>query len=368
MKVRCGKCKSSDIEAAYPPTRFEEKLAWVLPLSPYQCDKCERRFLSWASPLMDRNRSISSGIVVGLLSLGVILMAISEPDMPTSISPPKASAQVSTAQPPKETTATPQPVKPAVEPPAAQMDESSSKPADGQDKEPQGSAEGTSTAVTQPPAAARVNPPAATTGQPASSPQPADARYSSSVLDQLRKNQARDHGTPVEATPNSAKPSATANNPSPAPDKSPAPTSKPVAATTKPAEPPPSPQAKATAAESAKKTKEKPVAKPAAERARLDDLRIESKGDVLELHIVCSGSLLPEGRLLAKVYFVDLPGKWDLKRGLGDRKLDHPLTSGMRVGKHADFLRIAFDLKDKPVAASFKIEPSGLLLRLAPKE
>ncbi len=360
MKVRCGKCKSSDIEAAYPPTRVEEKLAWFLPLSPYQCDKCERRFLSWANPLMDRNRSISSGVLVGLLSLGVILMAISEPDLPASITQPSASTKTS------EPRSGPESPAPSEQSDAAagqrsttQAEPPNANPASDQGITSPDSAEGPVATVTEPPSTA----PAAVDTTANGAPPVRDSRYSASVLHQLEKNQARDRGAPLSGpAQSSVKPEPAGADPTATPTKSVASSSKPEAAAAKPADATPSAQAKPAP------PTPKPVVAKATARARLDDLRIEQNGDSLDLHIVGSGSLMPEGKLLTKVYYVDLPGKWEVKRGLGDRKLDHPLTTGMRLGKHPDHLRIAFDLKDKPVKISFKIEPSGLLLHLAPKE
>lgn len=371
MVVRCGKCKSSDVEAAYPPTRLEEILAWVVPLAPYQCDKCERRFFSWASPLMDRNRTIAAGVLVGLLSLAVILFAMSEPDLPVAV----VQTRPAPAQEPVKADPKPEPVEP--EPSAEQA-----APVEVPTAAAAGEASPSATSVAEPASVtAAATPPPQAEEQPQPTMSPADGRFSASVLKRLQENQARDRGAPIqsasktEVAPKAEQPSATKTT-KPAQSKvNAAPSTKgaeqaEAPKTSQAKSPPPetgSADKPVNATQSAKK-QTKPAVAATPKQARLDDIRIEIKGDDLEIHLVCSGPLMPERGLTKKVFFVDLPGTWTINRKLGDRKLDHPLVSGMRLGKHTDHMRVAFDLRDKPIDATFKVEDSGLLIRVTPKQ
>ncbi len=354
MVVRCGKCKSSDVEAIYPPTRFEEVLAWVLPLAPYHCDQCQRRFFSWASPLMDRNRTIAAGVLVGLIALAVILVVIGEPDPPVAV----AKAKITPAQEPLVAELKPAPADPLpsteqatpevpTEAPAAEASLTSTNPA-----EPAG-------------AAAIASPPPQLEEQPLPTALPADGRFSASVLKRLQENQARDRGQPTEhATKPLAVPAADQLNTSKPTQSAPTQANNTSSLkTSAPAETLLTKQSKVSPAVTAK-----PAVEAALKPARLDDVRIEIKGDELEIHLVCSGPLMPERGSTQKAFFVDLLGNWTISRKLSDRMLDHPLVTGIRLGRHPDRLRVALDLRDKPIDATFKIEDSGLLLRVTPKQ
>ncbi len=65
--MKCWKCKRSE----YSPSRrnkLERLLTYVLPFRPYRCDSCDFRFYGPMSPLFNRSRAISAGV------LGVVLL------------------------------------------------------------------------------------------------------------------------------------------------------------------------------------------------------------------------------------------------------------------------------------------------------
>lgn len=65
-------------------------------------------------------------------------------------------------------------------------------------------------------------------------------------------------------------------------------------------------------------------------------------------------------------YVVDLPGAWNLASSVKDFRANHSLVAGVRVGKHADYVRLVFDFaKAATVKVSYNKEGQRLVIQLS---
>jgi len=96
--MKCWKCKNQDYNPSHR-NKVEKVISNIFPIRPYRCDSCDFRFYGLISPLFNRSRAISTGIMGLLLALFVVSALVSfdeeEPTPKTEVTQNTESAEVS---------------------------------------------------------------------------------------------------------------------------------------------------------------------------------------------------------------------------------------------------------------------------------
>jgi len=87
VEIVCRSCKSDDVEKSFR-NQWEEKLSMVLPLAPYYCESCDKRFIWLTDPVMDRTRTIFAGVVGGLVLMVLLIVVLTGGEEPVVVEEP----------------------------------------------------------------------------------------------------------------------------------------------------------------------------------------------------------------------------------------------------------------------------------------
>jgi len=303
LKKFCWKCKSTEVEPSEPANKLEEKLSVFLPLQVYDCSECEKRFLWFTDPLMDRTRTIFAGVAGGILLLMIIFsMMGGEEKAPIVIEEQGLSETALKYDLPLEG-------KGPAE--AADTTDTANTTA---------TAEGAAAATPEEDAATAD--PVSLEPPPGTVPEPGEV-WSSRVKTQLVRNLAKMRGEAAPATP-----------------------------TEETTSPSPTPRPKQNTASAGSIS--------ALQGSELPDHYILK---VLNT----SRDSQPKGSYAAKdKYMVDLPGDWQVAPTVGTIRVNGTLVTRVRVGRHPNYFRIVFDLNGEiKLKVDYTQEDGALAIRLS---